>query len=209
MPRFAQKPIAMLARFVRARRGATAVEFALVAAPLLILIFGVIELCMILLVSATLDTATDFAARNIRTGVFQKSGAITNADFAALVCRNMNWLSGTCDKVAPQGALQADPTGTLFVEAQIFPNFAAAAQPRVVDIATFDPQQVCWEAGNPGDIVLVRTYYRWPIISPLLRPFFQNATIEGQAGRLIETARLFRNEPFDPSLQPIGDGPCG
>ena len=208
MPRIAQKLVTTLSRFMRERRGATAVEFALIATPLLILLFGVLELCMILLVTATLDTATDFAARNIRTGVFQKSGAITNADFAALVCRNMNWLSGTCEKVAPQGAPPADPTRTLFVDAQIFPDFAAAAQPRVVDIATFNPQQVCWEAGNPGDIVLVRTYYRWPIISPLLRPFFQNTTIGGQAGRLIETARLFRNEPFDPALQPIGDGPC-
>ena len=26
--------------------------------------------------------------------------------------------------------------------------------------------------GGPGDIVLVRTFYTWDIVTPLLRPFF-------------------------------------
>lgn len=202
MLRLAQKPIALLTRFLRERRGATAVEFALIATPLLILLFGVLELCMILLVSATLDTATDFAARNIRTGVFQKSGAITEADFAALVCRNMNWLSGTCNRIA--NPTQPADESILFVEAETFDDFAGAGTPRQVDMAQFDPTQTCWSVGNPGDIVLVRTYYRWPIITPLLGPYLQNAVVGGKPGRLMSTARLFRNEPFDPSLQPVG-----
>ena len=45
-----------------------AVEFAIIGIPMLMLMFGVLELALILLVSATLDSATDFAARNIRTG---------------------------------------------------------------------------------------------------------------------------------------------
>lgn len=204
MPRLAQKPIAVLTRLARERGGATAVEFALIATPLLILLFGVLELCMILLVTATLDTATDFAARNIRTGVFQKSGAITEADFAALVCRNMNWLSGTCDRAKdPDDPDEPSADATLFVEAQTFESFADAANPRATEPTTFDPTQTCWSVGNPGDIVLVRTYYRWPIITPLLRPFFQNTVVEGQPGRLVSTARLFLNEPFDPALQPV------
>ncbi len=195
----------MLTHFLRERRGATAVEFALIATPLLMLLFGLIELCLILLVSATLDTATDFAARNIRTGVFQKSGAITEADFAALVCRNMNWLKGSCDQTKnPTDPDEPDEAGALFVEAETFADFAGAANPRQVDEAVFDSTKTCWSVGNPGDIVLVRTYFRWPIITPLLQPLFENALLDGKPARLMTTARLFRNEPYDPSLQPVG-----
>ena len=46
-------------------------------------------------------------------------------------------------------------------------------------------------AGN--DIVLVRAYYTWTIITPLL-----NASLVNLSGnkRLITTAVAFRNEPF-------------
>lgn len=193
------RPITALRRFARDRRGATAVEFALISIPLMLLLFGILELCLILLVTATLDTATDFAARNIRTGVFQKSGAITEADFAGLVCRNMSWLQPAC---AGDTEIDADHPGTqrLQVEAESFASFAAAASPTVHTPEEFADNTLCWSVGNPGDIVLVKTYFRWPIFTPLMRPFFAN---DGNMRRL-EATRLFRNEPFDASLQPKG-----
>ena len=198
MRRFAIRP--GLRRFARDRRGATAVEFALISIPLMLFMFGLLELCLILLVTATLDTATDFAARNIRTGVFQKSGAITEADFAALVCRNMNWLRGACSGEAdPDG----DQTGQrLHVEAQTFASFAGAAAPTSHSQEDFEDNTLCWSVGNPGDIVLVRTYFRWPIVTPLLRPIFGD---HGGGERRLMTSRLFRNEPYDASLQPVGN----
>ena len=53
----------------------------------------------------------------------------------------------------------------------------------------------------PEDIVLVRTYYEWPIISPLLKPVFHSA---GHEGRLLSSARIFRNEPYNAALRPLG-----
>jgi Flp pilus assembly protein TadG len=199
MLHLASRPITALRRFARDRRGATAVEFALISIPLMLLLFGIVELCLILLVTATLDTATDFAARNIRTGVFQKGGAITEADFAGLVCRNMNWLKSTC---AADAEIDKDHPGTrrLFVEAESFGSFAAAASPTAHTPQDFADNTLCWTVGNPGDIVLVKAYFRWPIFTPLMRPFFAN---DGDMRRL-EATRLFRNEPFDASLQPKG-----
>lgn len=201
MLRLASKPIAALRRFARDRRGATAVEFALISIPLMLLMFGILELCLILLVTATLDTATDFAARNIRTGNFQKSGAITEADFAGLVCRNMNWLQPICQADAD---IDEDNPGTrrLYVEAETFGNFAGAASPTPPTEDDFKDNTLCWSVGNPGDIVLVRTYFRWPIFTPLMRPIFAN---DGEMRRLV-AARLFRNEPYDAALQPVGGG---
>lgn len=193
MTRSASKFIALIWRFARSRRGATAVEFALISLPLMTLMFGVLELAMILLVSATLDTATDFAARNIRTGVFQKGGKTTQKDFQKLVCVNMSWLRPMCSVTPAPNEPDNNP---LFVEARTFNDFAAAGALARRDPKTFDPLNTCWTVGNPEDIVIVTTYIRWPIVTPLMRPMFQNY----EGGRMITSTRLFRNEPFDPAL---------
>ena len=206
MPRSASPFRTAIRRFVRSRRGATAVEFALISMPLMILVFGVLELAMILLVSATLDTATDFAARNIRTGVFQQGPATMKGQdgFRRLVCANMNWLEKMCSVAAPEPG-DPDPN-PLFVEARTFDTYAAAGalqrrDPGIFELNTFNPKQLDWCAGNPEDIVVVTTYFKWPIVTPLIRPLFKNY----DGGRMISSTRLFRNEPFNPALPRQGN----
>ena len=200
MPRSAIQLRAAIRRFVRSRRGATAVEFALISVPLMVLLFGVLELAMILLVSATLDTATDFAARNIRTGVFQQGPSNMKGQdgFRRLVCVNMSWLQQMCTQAAPKPG-DPDPN-PLFVEARTFDSYVAAGALQRRDPNTFDPQKTDWCAGNPEDIVVVTTYFKWPIVTPLIRPLFKNY----DGGRMISSTRLFRNEPFNPALPPVG-----
>ena len=175
-----------------------AVEFAIIGIPMLMLMFGVLELALILLVSATLDSATDFAARNIRTGRFQadhpsqtaEDKEVRKVEFSKLVCRNMTWLKGRCND-------------KLIVDSETFDTFSGAGGSEPADPETFDQRRACWSTGNPEDIVLVRTYYEWPIITPLLKPMFKSA---GHEGRLISSARIFRNEPYNAALRPGGAG---
>ncbi|MDO9430090.1 MAG: TadE/TadG family type IV pilus assembly protein [Pseudomonadota bacterium] len=198
MPRLVARTTALIRRFVGERRGAIAVEFAIIGIPMLMLMFGVLELALILLVTATLDSATDFAARKIRTGQFQAdfpsqtqaNKEISMQEFGRLVCRNMNWLRTNCD-------------GKLIVDAETFDTFASAGSSEPAAPQDFDKRRICWSPGNPEDIVLVRTYYEWPIISPLLRPIFKSA---GHEGRLLSSARIFRNEPYNAALLPGGAG---
>lgn len=175
-------------RLSRDRRGATAIEFAFISVPMLILLLGLIELGMILLVSVTLETATEFTARDIRTGVFQMSGANTKEDFKGKVCRNMSWLSGLCQT-------------NLYVEAETFSSFSGAGGSAPSATEPVDPDAVCWSVGNPEDIVLVRTYFKWPIITPLLKPML---TSTSDGSRLLSTAKVFRNEPFNPAQRAVG-----
>ena len=190
MPRLVARTTALIGRFARARRGALAVEFAIIAMPLMMLMFGLLELALILLVTATLDTATDFAARNIRTGEFQNSKDVTKNGFKQLVCVNMTWLEDGC-------------SDKLIVEAETFNTFVGAGGAAPADPTVITPETTCWSVGNPEDIVLVRTYFEWPIFSPLLRPIFQSA---GRDGRLLSSARIFRNEPYNAALSPVGPG---
>jgi len=69
-------------RFARAQRGAMAVEFAIVAFPFLLLLFGIVELALVFIVSMTLETATGDAARMIRTGKICDAKSIVGLSWA-------------------------------------------------------------------------------------------------------------------------------
>ena len=175
--------------FARAERGATAVEFALIALPFFILMFGLMELTVVLLASTTLETATEIAARQIRTGEFQVSAANTKAGFKTLVCNKMSWLQPKC-------------AADLFVDVQTFSNFAALAVNAPVSGINFDPAATCFSPGEPTDIVLVRTYFRWRLFTPLLNNALETMG-SGSGMRLISSATAFRNEPYSENL-PVG-----
>ena len=183
--------ISSIKRFARADRGATAVEFAMVSLPLMVLIFGVIELAMVLLVCTTLESATESAARMIRTGEFQTSASNTRADFKALVCARMSWLSAKC-------------ASDLWIDVRTYSNFASLGGSAPQPGPTFNPAATCFTAGAPADIVLVRTYFQWRLFTPVL-----SAALEDMGGgsgrRLLSTATAFRNEPYNDN-PPVGAG---
>jgi Flp pilus assembly protein TadG len=170
-----------LRRFRRAESGAAAVEFAFVIFPFCLLLFGIIELGMVFLASTTLDHATERAARQIRTGEFQTAGDVTPAAFKGLVCGHMSWLESDC-------------ASNLYVDVRIALTFNDVEPESPVEDGGFDPAETCFEAGGPTDIVLVRTYYQWPLFTPLLDRSLENMT--GTGKRLITSAAVFRNEPF-------------
>ena len=119
--------------------------------------------------------------------------------FRRLVCVNMSWLQKMCSQAAPKAG-DPDPN-PLFVEARTFDSYVAAGALQPRDPNTFDPQKTDWCAGNPEDIVVVTTYFKWPIVTPLIRPLFKNY----EGGRMISSTRLFRNEPFNPALPRRGN----
>lgn len=170
----------LLRRFVAARRGATAVEFALVAAPFLALMFGVLELGLVFMVSTTLDNATEAAARTIRTGQLQAAGGSANT-FKTAVCNNMTWLGASC-------------AGKLTVDVRTFPKFADVAMTSPVTNGAIDASKTNFTTGGGEDIVVVRAYYEWTLITPMLNAGLANL---GGTKRLVYSTVTFRNEPYD------------
>ncbi len=171
-------------RFGNASRGAVAVEFAIVLLPFLVLMFGTIELGMIFLASSTLQTATDIAARQLRTGEFQATST-TKDQFKTLVCNNMTWLKTPCSSY-------------LTVDVQTFANLADVGGASAIDPSNLKPNTTCWSPGQAGDVVLVRTYYEWHLFTPLLNQSLVNMG-SGSGKRLITSATSFRNEPWSSS----------
>lgn len=181
MARMARKIRALYRRFVAARQGATAVEFALIAAPFLALMFGVLELGMVFMVSTTLDNATEAAARKIRTGEFQTAGSGTAATFKTAICDNMSWLGSSCST-------------NLNVDVRTFTGFANVTLSDPVTNGAFDSSKTTFVPGSGEDIVVVRAYYEWNLITPMLNAGLANL---GGTKRLIYSTVTFRNEPYD------------
>jgi Flp pilus assembly protein TadG len=176
-------------RFARAERGATAVEFAMISLPLAVLIFGVLELAMVLLVATSLESAVESSARLIRTGEFQTGASSTKADFKALVCARMSFLGAKC-------------ATDLYVDVRTFNDFATLAGNAPQNPAAFDTASTCFQPGQPTDIVLVRAYFQWTLFTPLLSNALEDMG-GGSGKRLLSFATAFRNEPFNTN-PPVG-----
>jgi Flp pilus assembly protein TadG len=173
-----------LAAFGRAYRsdakGATAVEFAMVALPLLLLLFSVLELAMIFLISTTLENATYNAARQIRTGNFQASGTPTAVAFKTAVCNDLSWLGSAC-------------TSKVEVDVRTYASFTNPSIPDPISNGNFNTGALTFVPGSPGDIVLVRAFYKWTLVTPYLTSGLQK--LNGGVS-VITASSLFRNEPY-------------
>ena len=177
----------LLRRLLRERKGATAVEFALVGMPFLMLLMAITELSMIFLVSTGLDNATAMAAREIRTGNFQNGGAVDKAAFRSLVCQNLPPLPNPCEQ-------------NMYVDVETFNTFSDLAADMSQPSGAFDETKTCFSPGQARDIVKVYVYYRWPLITPLMNEAFADA---GGGKRLLRSVAVFRNEPYD-DAPPVG-----
>lgn len=165
-----------LKRFGRACRGAVAVEFALMAIPFFSLLFAMLETTMVFFATVSLETGAAEAARMVRTGQAQ-FGGMGQGDMRNIVCGKMFM---ACDD-------------RLQIDVRRFDNFTDVdfSDPLTADgdlrtDLTFDP-------GGAGDIVLVRVFYTWDVMTPLIGEAMSN--MNGGA-RLIVASAAFRNEPF-------------
>jgi Flp pilus assembly protein TadG len=176
--RFGSAQGGKVAGIARDRRGAVAIEFALLAIPLFMLLFGILETGLIFFGSSVLERATADAARLVRTGQAQAIN-MTATQYHDYICGEVSVL------LSCGASLQVD------VEAYSDFNSVVVSNPIVGGV--LDPNLNKYNMGVSGNIVLVRTFYTWNILTPILRPFFANLS-GGQ--RLMTSTAAFRNEPF-------------
>jgi Flp pilus assembly protein TadG len=173
-----------LRRFRRRTDGSAAVEFAMIAGPFLLVLFALVEVGLISFAQTNLDYALSETARRIRTGEVQSEG-LSAGDVHEEVCTNLHRIMGMdCDR--------------LYVDVDRFVNFTAAGNPVPIADGQVDQAQIGYAQTQPGDVVLVRGYFEWRIITPFFQPIFSNI---GGDSRLLVSSVLFRNEPF-PAVAP-------
>lgn len=177
--RFAIPGVRIAAAMARDERASVLVEFSLIAIPFFMLLFGVLEAGLVFFGSSMLEKATEDAARLVRTGQAQGS-SMTATQFHDYICTQIS-------PVLSCGS-------NLQVDVESFSGFGGVTIPNPIDgNGNLNTALNNYNVGGSGAIVLVRTFYTWDIITPLLRPFFANLS-NGQ--RLMTAAATFRNEPF-------------
>jgi Flp pilus assembly protein TadG len=165
-------------RLVRQEEGAATVEFALVAAPFLALMFAILETGLVFFAGQTLETVASDSARLILTGQAQNQG-MSQSQFNAAVCAKV--------------AAMFDCT-KMMLDVQTYSNFSSANTSLPVDSnGNVQTSTFGFNPGGSGDIVVMRLMYPWPTFMSLLG--FNLSNMSGQK-RLLMATVSFRNEPF-------------
>jgi len=171
--------MALACRLIHRQDGATSVEFALVAAPFLALLFAIIETAFVFFAGQALETAAADSARLILTGQAQTQ-KYDQAAFKNAVCAKIYALF--------------DCNGGIYVDVRTYSSFANINTTPPVDESGNLVNNFTYQPGGPGDIVVVRLMYQWPIHVSL----FGLSGLANMAGgkRLLMATVAFRNEPY-------------
>jgi Flp pilus assembly protein TadG len=165
-------------RFAKGDDGIAAVEFGIVAAPFLALMFAIMETAIVFFASQTLETAVADSARLIMTGQAQ-SGNLTQAQFKNAVCSKILGLF--------------DCQNGIKIDVRTYTSFSSISTAKPIDANGNMQNDFVYTPGSAGDIVVVRLMYEWPIYVSLLG--FNLADMSGNKRLIIATA-AFRNEPY-------------
>jgi Flp pilus assembly protein TadG len=164
----------------KSRAGNAMIEFALIAPVFFLLLMGIMENGVIYFAGATVQNAASNAARYVRTGQAQADGTMNEANFKARICSDITSLLLTCGTNL-QVSLTAYPAG-----------YGGASFGSPLTGGTLDPTHN-YLPGTACDVVLLRVFYKWKVITPMLSPFLSNVT---GGYHLITATAAFRNEPF-------------
>ncbi len=181
--------IAAARRLMRHEDGTAAVEFGLVAVPFLALVFAIMETALVFFAGQTLETATADAARLILTGQ-QQTAAVPQGSTAAA-----EFVKQVCDPTNPNAKIKAIfDCSKLIVDVRSFTSFSNVAVPNPVDSNGNFTGTPAYQPGGPGDIVVVRLMYQWPVYVSLLG--LNGLSNMSSNGRLMMATAAFRNEPY-------------
>src|SRR5262249_4841983 len=167
-----------IGRFVRRQHGVAMVEFGLVAAPFLALVFAIIETAVVFFAGQALETAVADSSRLILTGQAQSQSFDASA-FKNAVCNKIYGLF--------------DCQNGVYIDVRTFSSFASVTMPSPIDAQGNFQSNFSYQPGGPGDIVVVRLFYQYPVYVSLLG--FNLSNING-GKRLLAATAAFRNEPY-------------
>jgi len=151
----------------------------LVAAPFLALMFAIMETALVFFAGQTLETAVADSARLIMTGQAQTQ-SFTATQFKSAVCARIGGLF--------------DCANGLQIDVKTYTSFGSVDNSSPLDASgNLKTSSFGYSPGGPGDIVVVRLMYQWPVYASLLGFNLGNMA---NNKRLIMATSAFRNEPY-------------
>lgn len=162
----------------RNSRGATIIEFALIAPAFIALLLAIIETSLTFFAQESLETAAEAAARTIATGQVQ-TASTTQTQFHTIACK---------------GLYSFMSCGNLIVDVQKSTTFAAVdtSMPTLTYNAD-GTVKTNYTTGGAGDIVVLRLMYIW---SMPLGPLNFSLSNIGGTNRLLVATTVAKTEPY-------------
>ncbi|MBY3050748.1 TadE/TadG family type IV pilus assembly protein [Rhizobium laguerreae] len=184
----------------RSRDGAAAIEFALLAIPYFLVIFAILETFVAFAAEELVSNGVDTMSRRMRTGqITYNLGRTTDMNQA-------QFRQAFCDEISILIRCSATEVATpskLYLDVQTFSTFSAIPTtiPKLSTdkYADINPAAFKYAPGGAGTINMLRAYYRWEIITDLVRPYI--TTIRPSGGSmpsqyLIVGTAAFQNEQY-------------
>ncbi|MER9948053.1 TadE/TadG family type IV pilus assembly protein [Mesorhizobium sp. M0047] len=172
-------------RFLRDRRGATAIEFAILSVPFALLVFAILESCISFASQEVMANITDDVARQLRTGQL-KAADVTKDSLTTTICTKLEIM------------VSQDCPNQLLVDLRQYATFADAAlagfkiKDNDVKLTNGTAEQdFVVTGGAAGSRNMLRVFYKWPIMTDLL------AQSMGGNKTLHFASVTWQNEPFD------------
>lgn len=167
----------LLNKYRKGEEGATAIEFAILSIPFVMFLIGIIEISLMIANYSILEASTDSAARMIRTGQVQQGEEEPVDFFRETLCEE---------------AIIMDCSRFQFQVTKL-DNFTQAQD----NIPEFDDEgnlvDQDFEAGDAGDIILIRVTYMYNFFTPFIGQLFSNY---GTNKRLMMSTVVMQNEPY-------------
>lgn len=186
-------------RLWRSRDGASAIEFAILAIPYFVIIFAILETFVAFTAEQLVTNAVNTMARDLRTGKItynlnRPATDMTEAQFRQAFCNEISIMI-SCSPT--EIATPAD----LYLDLRTFTKFSdiPTSIPRIsaADFADIDPSSFAYNPGGAKSINMLRAYYRWPVITDLVRPYISNIRpANGSSSFLIVATTAFQNEDY-------------
>lgn len=156
-----------------------AIEFAIVSIPFVYMLVAIIELSLMFTSASLLEAATAIASRQIRTGAIQQASsdsAAQEALFRQSLCANAVLMS----------------CGEIEVEAVNIGSFGGFSGPQFDGGGNFESQG--FDAGGVSDVILIRTFYRYNFMTPLIGQFLGE---NGSGARSFMSTIVLQTEPYE------------
>jgi Flp pilus assembly protein TadG len=169
-------------------RGSAAVEFALIAVPLIGLALALMETAVMMFTASIAQAGITEAARLVRTG--QVQSATTGSCAAGGAASSLFATLASTIAAAADGV----PIPNLTYDVRSFTSFATATPPALTFDNNGNPTNNCFDTGGPNAIVAVRIAYNYSFITPGLASLLGAGTSNPQVPFVYTI--ILQNEPF-------------
>lgn len=180
-----------LRRLLKDKAGASAIEFALLALPFIMVIFASLETFTAFTAEQLFSNATETMARKVRTGEINAANT-TKEQFRKAFCDEISIIM-TCS------ATEAKTASKLFVDVRSFASFSQIPTSIPRKNGDLDTSNFEFAPGGPTSVTIVRAYYRWEVITDLVRPYITNLRPAGNSmpkDYLMVATSAFRAENY-------------